>query len=130
MKKLLTVVLVACLLFSLAGCSAYRSHYKAVGFVHSNTPGSAFMSFYEFDGTMVFNLKNKNTGEKLNYSAKLETGTVTVYYDTNGTKTELFRLGTGGQIASLLDLPSTGKICIIVETDGKCSNGDFRFNIK
>ena len=56
MKKLFSAVLIICLLVSLAGCSAYRSHYKAVGFVHSNTPASAFMNFYEFEGVNVFTL--------------------------------------------------------------------------
>ena len=129
MKKLLCVLLTVCLLFLLAGCSGYRSHYKAVGFVHSNTPGSAFMSFYEFDGTMVFNLRSKNSGEKLKYSAKLETGAVTVYYDIHGAKTELLSVGAGEQTDSALDLPSTGKVCVIVETDGRCRNGDFKFDI-
>ena len=129
MKKLFSAVLIICLLVSLAGCSASRSHYKAVGFVHSNTPASAFMNFYEFEGVNVFTLKSKSAGKQLKYSAKLETGSITVYYDCDGTKTELFTVGAGGQIDSSLELPSTGKIYIIVETDGKCKNGDFRFDI-
>ncbi len=87
------------------------------------------MNFFAFEGTNVLTLKNKNTAGQLKYSAKLETGSVTVYYDWDGTKTRLFNLGTGGQTASVLDIPSTGKIYIIVETQGKCSNGDFQFDI-
>ena len=128
MKKLFSILLVFCLLAGFAGCSAYRSHYKAVGFVHSNTPGSAFMSFYEFEGTNVFTLKCKNAGGKLKYSAKLETGAIKVYYDTDGSKKELFSVGAGDEISSSLDLASAGKTYIIVETDGKCMNGDFQFD--
>lgn len=129
MKKTVAALLAICLLLSLAGCSKYRSKYRAVGFVHSNVSDSAFMNFFEFDGRNVFTLKSKNAGEKLKYSAKLETGAIKVYYDTDSGKKELFSVGAGDEISSSIDLPSTGKIYIIVETDGKCENGDLHFEI-
>ena len=129
MKKTVNAVIIFCLLISLAGCSPYRSHYRAVGFVHSNVSNSAFMSFFEFDGTNVIKLKSKNAGEELKYSAKLETGEIKVYYDTGAEKNELITVSAGDEISSSLDMPATGKIYIIVETHGKCENGDLRFDI-
>ena len=130
MKKVISASLAICLLLCLSGCSDYRSHYRAVGFAHSNVSDSAFMSFYSFDGTNVFKLKSKNAGEKLKYSAKLETGAIKVYYDTDGNRRELFSVGAGDDISSSLDLDSTGRVYIIVETDGNCRNGDLRFEIE
>ena len=132
-KKLTALAVLALILFALclSGCSKYKSKYKAVGFVHSNTSGSAFMTFYEFDGTMVFKLQNRKGMEgQVEYSAKLETGNAAVYYDLGGTKTELFSIREGEEVSSTLGLKGSGTVYMIVQTDGKCQNGEFRFDIK
>ena len=72
------------MILSLAGCSKYSPKYKAVGFVHSNDSSSAYMNFYSFEGRMVFRLNSPGEGA-VKYSAKLESGTATVYYDYLGT---------------------------------------------
>ena len=99
MKKIFILALSALLLISLAGCGKYSSSYKAVAFVHSNESDSAFMSFSSFEGRMVFKLKSSAEGD-LKYTAKLESGSATVYYDFYGTKDELFKISGGEEIDS------------------------------
>ncbi|MBQ6053528.1 MAG: hypothetical protein IJL30_09645 [Clostridia bacterium] len=127
-KTALVFLLLISVILSLSSCGKYVSHYKAVGFVHSNEPSSAFMNFYSFDGSMVF-VMNKKESERLDYSAKLETGSLKVYYDKDGEKTELFSLSDGGSAESSFEGINDGTVYIIVETDGTCFNGELNFNI-
>ena len=128
MKKIIALLISVLLLFTLTGCSNYVSSYKAVGFVHSNKASSAFMSFYSFDGRMVFKLKSAGEGD-LKYSAETESGSAKVYYDYNGEKTELFSVNGGDEIESHGGYIEKGTVYIIVETDGECQNGAFDFEI-
>ena len=66
-KRAISIITVCLILLSIAGCGKYTSKYKAVGFVHSNESSTAFMSFYSFDGKMVFKLKSTGEGD-LKYS--------------------------------------------------------------
>lgn len=128
MKKIVIPLISAFMFIALAGCSKYVPSYKAVAFVHSNGSDSAFMNFYSFDGRMVFKLKSSVEGE-LKYSAKLESGNATVYYDFYGTKQELFSISGGDVLDSRGGYVESGTVYVIVETDGACQNGDFRFSI-
>ena len=127
-KKMIALTAAVITLLSLTSCSAYKSRYRAVGFVHSNESAASFMSFYSFDGRMVFKMKSTGEGD-LTYSAKLESGSATVYYDYYGTKTELFSVGAGEEISSHGGYVEAGTVYVIVETDGECKNGDFQFNL-
>ena len=114
----------------LSGCSKYISKYNAVGFVHSNDYSSAFMNFQSFEGTIVYTLNPGNDSEgELKYSGKLETGNATVYYDCDGTKKELFSISSDGEVDSSIPDPGNKTVYVIVETDGKCENGDFKFEL-
>ena len=118
MKRTKIVVIMAVMMLVAtvaAGCSKYKSKYFAICFAHSNTSGSAFMSFGEFDGTMVFTLKTKKGGA-INYSAKIEKGSLTVYYDSEGTKEELFKLSAGESVSSSLENLPKGKLMVIART--------------
>ena len=128
MRKIVTLLASAILLISLTGCGGYTSSYKAVGFDHSNESESAFMNFYSFDGRMVFKLKSSAEGD-LKYTAKLESGNATVYYDFYGTKEELFSISAGEEIDSHGGYVESGTVYIIVETDGACQNGEFQFSL-
>ena len=127
-KKTIALTVAVITLLSLTGCSAYKSRYRAVGFVHSNEPTSSFMNFYSFDGRIVFKMKSTGEGD-LTYSAKLESGSATVYYDYYGTKTELFSINAGEEISSHSGYIEAGTVYVIVETDGECQNGDFQFSL-
>ena len=128
MKKLLPffILIVLCLV-CLAGCSRYTSRYSAVMLITNRTAKNGSMRFSNFTGTNVFKLKSSG---QLNYSAELGSGNATVYYDSNGTKTELFSI-TSGQSVGPTSIPVTpGTVYVIVQTDGKCENGDFSFDVK
>ena len=131
MKQGLSVVLVlAIVLCMLTGCSKYPASYNATLFVHSNTSKSATMSFGSFDGHISFKLKNKEASNQLVYSAKLETGSATVYIDTDGTKKELFTINAGDEVDSAIGELEVGEIYIIVETTEKCKEGKMEFKIR
>ena len=127
MKKIVVLLISAILLLSLTGCGKYFSSYSALGFVHSNTSDSAYMSFYSFSGRMVFRLRSSGEGD-LKYTAKLESGNAAVYSDYNGTKQELFSISDGEEFDSHGGYVESGTVYIIVETDGACRGGDFRFS--
>ena len=131
MKKRFSLVLAAVLMsMILAGCSPYVSSYKTIAMVQSNVSDSAFMDYSTLEGTMVFTLKAKENGAKLKYSGSIQNGDVTVYYDDDGTKKELFSLKGGDYVRDSLDLAQTGKVYVIVETNGKSEDGDFHFDIE
>ena len=126
MKKVLSFFAAVLTLILLAGCGTYSSKYRAVGLVHSNESASAYMGFYTFDGRMVFRLKSTGEGS-LHYSADLESGSAAVYYDSYGTKSELFSVNGGEVLDSFGGYVEAGTVYIIVETSGECRNGHFRF---
>ncbi len=128
MKKLITAAVILCML-ALCACSPYSSHYSAIGFVHSNTSSNAFMSFYEFDGTMVFTL-NADKSDKIVFTASLGSGELEVFIDNGSGKTSLLSLKSGDGINGTGGELSAGKVYIIVETNGKCSNGSLTFNLE
>lgn len=132
-KQLFTtfiVTIVLSLLLTLSGCNRYRSRYNAVGFVHTNTAKNASMSFSSFEGTMVFQLKCDSENKSVGYSAKLDSGSVKVFYDCDGTKTELFSVGSGDDVDSVGGALKQGTVYIIVETSEKCKSGSFNFYLK
>ena len=128
MKKIVILLVSAMLALSLAGCGKYVSSYKALGFVHSNRSDSAFMSFASFEGRMVFRLKSSGEGD-LKYSARLESGSAVVYYDFYGDRQELFSISGGEEAESRGGYVEAGTVTVIVETDGSCQNGEFRFSL-
>ena len=128
MKKIVILLVSAMLALFLAGCGKYVSSYKALGFVHSNRSDSAYMSFASFEGRMVFRLKSSGEGD-LKYSARLESGSAVVYYDFYGDKQELFSISGGEEADSRGGYVEAGTVYIIVETDGGCQNGEFRFSL-
>ena len=53
-----------------------------------------------------------------------------VYVDYDGTKKELFKLSDGEEINSSLKDLKEGTVYVIFETDGKCENGEFEFELE
>ncbi len=133
--KSMAIILMLLSILTLTACSKYNSSWSAAAFAHSNTSKSASMSFWRFEGTIVFKLQCKDSEkEVLTYNGKLnneegENGTITVYYDTDGTKKELFSLKNGETVEATLDKLNKGTVYIIVETDLRCENGALEFNI-
>ena len=128
MKKLLPVlILVVLCLVCLVGCSKYTSRYSALLLVTNSTSKVGSINFTSFSGTKVFKLKSSG---QLNYSAELGTGKATVYYDSTGTKTELFSITSGQSVGPAWISVTPGTVYVIVETDGKCQDGKFSFDVK
>lgn len=128
-KKYRLLIPVTILALSLSACG-YISSYSATMMVTSEWSDSASLSFWTFEGTKVLKLNNsaKTSGE-VSYTAELKSGNATVYYDDNGTKTEWFTIGAGDKLNGRAELDNSGKIYIIIETDGKCENGSFDFKL-
>ncbi len=127
--KCLMVILSVLIISGLTGCGKYQSNYSAVMHVHTNDSESGSMSFSEFEGTESFKLKCTDSDQKLKYSGKLSKGNATVYYDNGGNKTELFKVSSGEEIDSTLEGLEKGDLYIIVETDEKCEEGNFSFEL-
>lgn len=131
-SKLVTVFLLPVMIFCLVltSCGKYNSSYMAIMLVTSNTSKEASMSFSSFKGTKVFKVKCKEEGEKLEYSGHLDKGEMSVYYDDDGTKKLLFTVKDGEQVEDASEELSKGTVYIIVETEGKCSDGKFEFSVE
>ena len=129
MKRLCLLSLALVMLLSLTGCGKHSSSYMAVGLVRTNGSHSAQMSFYSLDGKMVFKMKSSGEGD-VRFLGKLESGNATVYYEYRGTKSELFTIGPGEEVDSHGGYIESGTVYVIVETDGKCVNGSFSFDVE
>lgn len=129
MKKAISALLVLVMLLAMAGCTKYPSKYDAKNCVHTNTSTEASLQFDELEGVMVFKLKLEKDRQRINYSAKLESGSATVSYDCDGTKATLYSIGDDGNLKSTLTSCPAGTVYIIVETKGQCLNGDFHFEV-
>ena len=127
MKRLLLIlILVALCLVCLASCMKYTSHYSALLLITSNTSKSASIRFTSLNGTKVFRLKSAGV---LNYSARLTGGSATVFYDYDGTKQELFSIGEGQEVGPATVSVTPGTVYVIVQTNGKCEEGQFSFDV-
>ena len=133
MKKIASIVIAVMMLilcFTLSACeNKYVSHYSATLMVKKNTTTEASVSFRNFSGIYVIQLKN--TGDEkifITYSATLEEGNIKVYYDFNDEKLNLFEIGTDNSIEGKTETFTSNKtVYIIIESDGKCNEGSFSF---
>lgn len=124
---LLSIIILAALA-CLSSCSAYSSHYRATMLVQSNTSQKASVSFSTLDGRMVFKMKSKaDSAGRLNFSAGLGEGNLKVSVDTTGVRNDLLNLKSGDAYSSHLDNIGTGTVYVIIETDGRCSDGNLNF---
>ena len=127
--KLLAVLMMMTIGFTLTGCSTYTSHGKGAMLVEHNDSDDAYFNFSTFDGTKVLKIK-ASSGDKMKYTGALDKGNVTVYYDNGGGKKELFTIGAGENVDSTLEGLEKGEVNIIIETDGEASEGKFTFEIE
>lgn len=131
MKKTICFLLLCMIALIASGCGRYASHYKAVGFVHSNEAHSAFMTFFEFEGRMVFKLKCKDaSAEQIRYTAELGAGSAAVYAGLGEEQTKLCDVSADDAVASVFRPLQNGTVYIVVETAGACENGGFHFDLE
>lgn len=126
------VMLASC--FMLTACeNKYTSSYSASSMVSNNTSHAASVSFGSFSGVYVIKLDSMGDDEAfITYNATLKKGNIKVYYDYNDEKSDLFEIGVGGSVKEKTEAFTSSNriIYIIIESDGKCSDGSFSFALK
>ena len=132
MKKVCFALLIVLTLATLCGCSGYVKNYSATILITSCHGDEASMEFDTFNGTYNFKLKRDGVAEHtLDIEATLDEGEMKVYIGVDGEK-ELLRTIKGGksydETIILNDKYDNEKtIYIVLESTGKCINGDFEF---
>lgn len=115
---LLVIVLTS---FSFFSCSKYFSSYFAIGLVKSAWGNQCSTTFYKLDGTLVFEISNKNDGEGcIHFKANLEEGEINVYYATPFFDKQLL-FSLNGEQSTENDggyVEGPGKVYIIIEARG------------
>ena len=132
MKKIGFVLMLVLTLALLCSCSGYVKNYSATILIASCHGDEASMEFDSFKGTYNFKLKRDSEVEHtLNLKASLVEGEMNIYIGVDGEK-ELLRTVRGGEsydeTISLNDKYDNEKtIYVILESTGKCVDGDFEF---
>ena len=132
MKKVCCGLVLILTLFMLCSCGRYVKSYSATILITSCQGNEASMEFDTFKGTNNFKLRRDGIAEHtLDFEASLAEGEMNVYIGVDGEK-ELLRTVKGGESCdetiTLDDKYDNEKtIYIILETIGKCVDGDFEF---
>ena len=132
MKKIGLVLVLALTLALLCSCGGYVKNYSATILITSCQGDEASMEFDTFKGTYNFKLRRDSDAEHtLNLEASLAEGEINVYIGVDGEK-ELLRTVKGGEAYDetiILDDKYNNEktIYVILESTGKCVDGDFEF---
>ena len=132
MKKVCFVLVLILTLCMLCGCGGYVKSYSATILITSGHGNDASMKFDTFKGSYNFKLKRDGASKHtLDFNASLGEGEMNVYIGVGGEK-ELLLTVKGGEtydetitLAEKYDTEKT--IYIILESVGKCIDGDFEF---
>lgn len=122
MKKLISLLVLFAIIFSLCSCDSYVSSYKAIGLVRSNTSHSCKASFYSLEGHLVFKLKMSDAEDEgsISYSMRADSGEIRLYYDIYGVKEELARVKAGETLEGSGGYIEGGRtVYIIIEAEEK-----------
>ena len=132
MKKVCFALAFTLMLFMLCSCKGYVKSYYATVLITSSSGDEASMEFATFKGTYHFKLTRDGTAEhELDLEASLAEGEMNVYIGVNGEK-ELLLTVNGGEAydkAIILDdkYDNEKSVYVILESVGKCVDGDFEF---
>ena len=132
MKKACFLLVLIFSLFMLCSCEGYVKSYSATILITSCQGDEANMEFDTFKGTYNFKLRRDGAAEhSLDFEASLTEGEMNVYIGVDGEK-ELLRTVKGGEsydetIALDGKYDNEKAIYIILESVGKCVDGDFKF---
>ena len=132
MRKICIALALIVTLVTLCGCSGYAKSYAATMLITSSKGDEASMDFHTFNGTYNFKLKRDDAAKHtLDFEASLDEGEMNVYIGVDGEK-ELLRTVKGGDFCDetiTLDekYDDEKTVYIILESVGKCKNGDFEF---
>lgn len=132
MKKFCFALVLIFTLVMLCSCGGYVKSYSATILITSSHGDEASMEFDTFKGSYNFKLKRDGAAEHtLDLEASLAEGEMNVYIGVGGEK-ELLLTVKGGEsydetIALGEKYDNEKTIYIILETTGKCVDGDFEF---
>ena len=132
MKKVCFLLAMVLTFITLCSCGGYIKSYSATILISSCQGDEANMKFDTFKGTYNFKLRRDGDAEHmLNLEASLAEGEMNVYIGVDGEK-ELLRTVKSGEsydeTITLDDKYDNEKtIYVILESTGKCVDGDFEF---
>ena len=135
MKKFSFVLVLILALVMLCSCGGYVKNYSATILITSCQGDDASMEFDTFKGTYNFKLRRDGSAEHiLDYEASLAEGEMNVYIGVSGEKELLFTIKGGESFDTKISLDSKydneKKVYIILESIGKCVDGDFEFEYR
>ena len=132
MKKVCFLLILILTLVMLCGCGGYVKNYSATILITSCHGDEASIEFDTFKGTYNFKLKRDGAAEHtLDFEADLAEGEINIYVGVDGEK-ELLRTVKGGEsydetITLDTKYDNEKTIYVILESTGKCVDGDFEF---
>ena len=132
MKKVCFVLILIFTLFMLCSCGGYVKSYSATILITSNHGDKASMAFDIFKGSYNFQLKREGAAEHtLDLEASLAEGVMNIYVGVGGEKELLLTVKGGESYDETITLDEKydkeKTIYIILESEGKCVDGDFEF---
>ena len=132
MKKACFTLALIVILFMLCSCGGYVKSYAATILITSGHGDEASMKFDTFKGSYNFKLKREgNPGHALDLDASLGEGEMNVYSGVGGEKELLLTVKGGENYDKTITLAekydNEKAIYIILESVGKCVDGDFEF---
>ena len=135
MKKFSFVLVLILALVTLCSCGGYVKNYSATILITSCQGDEASMEFDTFKGTYNFKLRRDGSAEHIiDYEASLAEGEMNVYIGVSGEKELLFTIKGGESFDTKISLDSKydneKKVYIILESIGKCVDGDFEFEYR
>ena len=132
MKRIRLVSVLVLAFVLLCSCGQYINSYSATILITSREGDEASMEFDTFTGTYTFKLKRDGIAEHtLDLEAALAEGEMQIYIGVDGEK-EWLRTVRGGEscdetIALNTTYDNEKTIYVILESSGKCVDGDFEF---
>ena len=132
MRKICFSLVLILTLAMLCSCGGYVKSYSATILITSCHGDEASMEFDTFKGTYNFKLKGDGVDDRtLDLEVSLAEGEMNIYIGVGGEK-ELLRTVKGGEsydetitLDDKYDYEKT--IYVILESTGKCVDGDFEF---
>ena len=132
MKIACFILILVLVLGMLCGCVGYVNRYAATILITSTRGDEASMEFYTFQGTRYFVLRRDDPAEHtLDLEASLAEGQMHIYIGVGGEKELLLTVKGGESYDETITLDpkydNEKTICVILETTGKCVDGEFEF---
>ena len=133
MKKIGFVLALVFTLALLCSCGGYVKSYSATMLITSCWGDEASMEFDTFKGTYNFKLRRDGAAEHtLDLEASLAEGEMNVYIGVDGEKEFLCTVKGGESYDETITLDdkhdNEKAIHVILESTGKCVDGDFEFD--